>query len=97
VAWDAGHEPCFLGDAIADPLTGLIAAATTASALAQGGSWLLDVALARVAATAARGLRGPAPELAEDEVARPRARAIHRRAASLGAHTAEVLAGLVAR
>jgi crotonobetainyl-CoA:carnitine CoA-transferase CaiB-like acyl-CoA transferase len=92
VAWDRHHEPCFLADAIADPLTGLVAAAAVSAAIAQGGAWLLDVALARVAATAAHGMHCPATELAGDIVARPRARRSEGPAAPLGAHTAEVLA-----
>jgi hypothetical protein len=42
--------PCFCGDAIADPLTGIVAAAATRRALASGKRQLLDVAMARVAA-----------------------------------------------
>ncbi|HVW34456.1 MAG TPA: CoA transferase, partial [Acidimicrobiia bacterium] len=49
VAWDA-DGPCFLADAIADPCTGLVAAAATLSALSAGGRWLVDVALRDVAA-----------------------------------------------
>jgi len=53
VGWsDRGPE--FLVDAVADPLTGLTAAATVVQLLAAGGRWLADVALARVAASAAR-------------------------------------------
>ena len=59
VAWD-GSGPCFVGDAIADPLTGLAAARATFLALAAGGSWLLDASLARTAAFTARG-RGTPP------------------------------------
>ena len=43
-------EPRFCADAIADPLTGLVAAAATRLALHLRGRWMLDVALARVAA-----------------------------------------------
>jgi CoA-transferase family III len=42
--------PCFLGDAIADPLTGVAAAAAVVAALEAGGAWTLDAALARTAA-----------------------------------------------
>jgi crotonobetainyl-CoA:carnitine CoA-transferase CaiB-like acyl-CoA transferase len=97
VAWDSDRSPCFLADAIADPLTGLVAAAAVARAVAQGGAWLLDVALARVAATASQGIRCPAADLADVTVARPRARTSDGRAAPLGAHTAEVLADVGAR
>jgi hypothetical protein len=50
VAWDASGAPVFCGDAIADPLTGLCAAAGVARALARGGGVLLDVAMADVSA-----------------------------------------------
>jgi hypothetical protein len=49
VRWREGH-PEFMGDALADPLTGLAAAAGTLKALALGGGMLVDVALARTAA-----------------------------------------------
>jgi len=49
VAWEDGR-PRFVADAIADPLTGLVAAAAALEALAAGGAWLLDVSLAGVAA-----------------------------------------------
>lgn len=52
VRWD-GDEPRFLGDAIADPCTGMVAARAVLDALASGGRWLLDVAMARVAASLA--------------------------------------------
>lgn len=92
VAWDRSERPCFLADAVADPLTGLVAAAAAAEAWASGGNWLVDVALARVAASAAVGTAHPAPELDEAEVARPRARPITGVAPQLGEHTAAVLA-----
>ncbi|MGD9795276.1 MAG: CoA transferase, partial [Acidimicrobiia bacterium] len=44
VAWST-DGPVFCADAIADPLAGLAAAATTLAATAEGGSWSLDVAL----------------------------------------------------
>jgi hypothetical protein len=49
VAWEDG-EPRFCADAVADPATGLVAAAGSLAALEQGGSWLLDVAMAGVTA-----------------------------------------------
>ncbi|MBU6330313.1 MAG: CoA transferase [Acidobacteria bacterium] len=45
----------FVGDAIADPLTGAVAAALVVDAVAAGGGLLLDVALREVARTAALG------------------------------------------
>ncbi len=58
VAWTAG-EPRFLGDALADPVTGLAAAAGALRGLLDGGGILVDASLARCAAGAARvcGLR----------------------------------------
>jgi hypothetical protein len=50
VAIDPVGEPCFFADAAADPLTGLTAAGAALDALARGGRWFLDVALAAVAA-----------------------------------------------
>jgi hypothetical protein len=53
VAWDddgAGPVPCFVADAIADPLTGVAAAAGMAAALADGRSWMLEARLSGVAA-----------------------------------------------
>lgn len=91
VVWD-DRGPCFLADAVADPLTGIAAMAEVERCLAQGGAWLLDAALARVAAAVAGGratgrpVAGPVP--------RPRSRPVDRKAAPLGADTAAVLAEL---
>jgi crotonobetainyl-CoA:carnitine CoA-transferase CaiB-like acyl-CoA transferase len=67
VRWTAKGEPRFVGDAIADPLTGLAATLGALAALGQGGGFLVDAALARVAAQAcaltslgSRGRRGSA-------------------------------------
>jgi crotonobetainyl-CoA:carnitine CoA-transferase CaiB-like acyl-CoA transferase len=58
VRWTA-DGPEFLGDAVADPVTGLAAAAGALQALRQGGGVLVDAAMARCAAGAAAacGLR----------------------------------------
>jgi hypothetical protein len=62
VAWTAEGTPVFVGDAIADPLTGLIAAALAMAAPPGAGGMLWDVAMADVvAATLQRGESGPAP------------------------------------
>jgi crotonobetainyl-CoA:carnitine CoA-transferase CaiB-like acyl-CoA transferase len=53
VRWTRAGEPRFLGDALADPLTGLAAAAGALQALRRGGAALVDAALARCAAGAA--------------------------------------------
>ncbi len=88
VAW-SNDEPVFCGDAIADPLTGLTAAAQALQALRDGGRWLLDVALAGVAASFA----GPTLPVPGDLIpSTPSARRPARAAPSLGADTAEVLA-----
>jgi hypothetical protein len=52
VGWTA-RGPRFLGDALADPLTGLAAAVGALRALAGGGGVIVDAALARTAAGAA--------------------------------------------
>mgnify|MGYP001256341961 CR=1 FL=1 len=49
VAWAEGR-PHFVADAIADPTSGLVAAAAAVEALVDGGRWLLDVSLSGVAA-----------------------------------------------
>jgi hypothetical protein len=58
VAWD-DDEPRFLGDALADPLTGLAAAIGILEALGRGGGRLVDASLAGSASGAATeaGLR----------------------------------------
>jgi crotonobetainyl-CoA:carnitine CoA-transferase CaiB-like acyl-CoA transferase len=43
--------PCFCADAVADPLTGIVAAVAAKRALRTGGRWLLDVSMAAVAAS----------------------------------------------
>jgi len=44
-----GTTPCFCGDAIADPLCGLAAAAAVFTALADDGAWVVDASMADVA------------------------------------------------
>jgi hypothetical protein len=50
VRWTPRGEPRFLGDALADPLTGLAAAVGALRALKAGGGLLVDAAMARTAA-----------------------------------------------
>ncbi len=89
VSWD-DSGPVFCGDAIADPATGLVAAAAVVEALAHGGSWLLDVSLVGVAAH----LAGPTLPAEPGTVASPpRRRPPVGAAPRLGEHTAEVLGG----
>lgn len=65
VAWAADGSPVFCGDAIADPLTGMMAALAGLAAQADGGGWLVDVAMAGVCADLARaGTRERAHTLA---------------------------------
>ena len=54
---DAG--PVFVGDAIADPLTGLEAAAAVRASVGRGGGELIEVAMAAVAASYAAEPDGP--------------------------------------
>jgi crotonobetainyl-CoA:carnitine CoA-transferase CaiB-like acyl-CoA transferase len=82
--------PAFLGDAIADPLTGLVAAAAVVERLSTDSRALLDISLARTAASFAergdqpivRSVPNPAPPV-------PRVAAASR--FELGAHNDEVL------
>ncbi|MHC5257813.1 CoA transferase [Streptomyces sp. UC4497] len=54
-----GTAPAFLGDAVADPVTGIHAARATARSLRDGGGHLLCVAMASCAATLAGSTTGP--------------------------------------
>ena len=82
--------PCFLADAVADPLCGLVAAAAVLEALAAGGRWLLSVALAPLAAAVA----GPGLVVEGASARPPRARPAVCPAPPLGSDTAAVLGGL---
>jgi crotonobetainyl-CoA:carnitine CoA-transferase CaiB-like acyl-CoA transferase len=74
--------PVFVGDAIADPLTGLHAAAAVADALARGGGELIEMSMAATAAGYAGFVGGAVREPTEPE---------HGTSASaLGADTAAV-------
>lgn len=55
VRWD-GDRPRFIGDALADPLTGLTAATLALEALAGQQGGVIDVSLARTAATFAKAM-----------------------------------------
>jgi crotonobetainyl-CoA:carnitine CoA-transferase CaiB-like acyl-CoA transferase len=93
VAWD-GPTPCFCGDAIADPLTGLAATGAVLAALEGEGAWVIDASMADVAAGAAGvgpalpmdGLPPVPPPLPGHRSGRP--------ASGLGADNASVLAEL---
>jgi hypothetical protein len=91
VAWDGAGEPVFCADAIADPLTGLCAAAAVMAALAEGGGRLLDVAMARVAADVS-SRAGYAADVPDAPVLPPHAPPSGSAAPALGADTDTVLA-----
>ena len=104
VACDERGQPVFCGDALADPLTGLVAAELAMSAPGDGRGVLLDVSMAGVVAAtlAGRSFPSPAARRAGDgwvvdtasgpvPVAAPRARAAPGRAAAPGEHTGQVL------
>jgi hypothetical protein len=57
LAWD-DHGPCFVADAVADPLTGVVAAAAATDALRSRDRRLLDVSMTAVAAHVAGGDAG---------------------------------------
>jgi crotonobetainyl-CoA:carnitine CoA-transferase CaiB-like acyl-CoA transferase len=94
----AGSPPMFVGDAVADPLAGLVAAAFGAELLGSGRAAVVDVSLARVSAWAA-STPTPAPvhlhdgewivEIEGDQVsvALPRHRPIPASAPPFGAHS----------
>jgi CoA-transferase family III len=54
-----GDGPVFLGDAVADPLSGLEAVRAVAEALRRGGGEVIEVSMAQVAARHAALLRAP--------------------------------------
>jgi hypothetical protein len=92
VADEAG--PCFCADAAADPAAGLVAAAASLDALAVGGRWVVDVAMADVAASmAGPTLVGGAGAAGGEgyDVAPPRARPVAYPGPVLGEHTVETL------
>jgi len=77
--------PVFCADAVADPITGVVAAGTVLQALREGGRWLLDIALSAVAASVAgRTLPVDRPV----NVAPPRARPPGGQGPRLGEHNA---------
>jgi len=59
IARDSDGDPVFCGDAIADPLTGLLAATAALAGAACGGGWLLDIGMAGVCAELARPSADP--------------------------------------
>jgi hypothetical protein len=57
VAWWR-DQPCFVADAVADPLTGIAGAGAVLAALRRGGRWLIDCNLAAVSAHVAAAAVG---------------------------------------
>lgn len=57
VDWSSDDTPSFVGDAVADPLTGLVASAVVADAIRRGGGVTIDVSLREVARSAAHDAR----------------------------------------
>lgn len=87
----------FVADAVADPTTGLVAAAATLAALRDGVTAHLSLSLAGTAAHFAAGIARHGvvdAGLVDGPAALPRARRATRRAAPMGAHTDEVLRAL---
>ena len=78
VAWD-GDGPCFCGDAVADPTTGLASAVAVLTALAEGGAWVLDASMADIAGGPERRPGPPRGRAARRPAPRPRRRVGHRR------------------
>jgi hypothetical protein len=59
VAWEPDGSPLFVADAVADPLTGIVAAAAALACVLGGGGHHVDIALREVVASL---LTGPEPE-----------------------------------
>jgi hypothetical protein len=108
IVWDADGAPVFLGDAIADPIAGLMAAGGAFAALAAGGGFLVDAALREAAAYVADApLIGPSErgrvvgqegdwrlrlDAVETPLRAPTYRAQSGSAPPMGRHTTAVLA-----
>ena len=71
VAIDERADPCFVADAIADPLAGIAAASAVAEGAKAGGRWLVDVSMAAVAASVVGSDRGAIWEPADVDGATP--------------------------
>jgi hypothetical protein len=55
VSWEDEHHPVFCGDALADPVTGLAAAAAVLESVATGGGVVLDISMQACAAALVAG------------------------------------------
>ncbi|WKN60988.1 CoA transferase (plasmid) [Rhodococcus opacus] len=105
VASDPDGTPLFVGDALADPLTGITAAALAMSAPADGSGHLWDLSMSDLVASTLTDQPVPQPLLHDGKwvvdtssgaaaVAEPRPRTPAGNAAPSGADTAAVLASL---
>nr|WP_256978450.1 CoA transferase [Rhodococcus sp. 14-2470-1a] len=90
IARDNYGRPLFVGDAIADPLTGLVAAAAAFTAPTTQGH-LIDISMSDVVRSTLVRSEGPADIL---DVRVPHRRAPTGRVAASGSHTATVLSDL---
>ena len=103
VAWGDDGAPRFVGDAIADPLTGVFAAAETQRCWEAGGRWFIDASLVGAATRTLRDVEPGQPARPATEgvdgtwridgavLAEPRPREALGRAACLGEHNAVVM------
>ncbi len=96
VGWD-GDGPVFCGDAIADPLAGIVAAGAVLEALTESGQWLLDVSLSACAAAALGGHTAHTPWPVAIDARAPIARTPGGKAPDIGADTDAVMAEVVVR
>lgn len=101
VAWEDDESPVFCGDALADPVTGMVAAAAALESIVAGGGVLLEVSMAACAASMAPTGAGPATAASRDAAGwyveaggarvpvpdQPPARAASTRSASSARHT----------
>ena len=95
VLMDACGDPVFAADAIADPLTGIVAASAAAQMWQRGITGALDLAMATVAAAAAGAPSSmPSPEIPAQDLIAPRCRRAETKAPPAGTDTAAVLAEL---
>jgi len=87
----SGRSPSFVGDAIADPLTGIAAAAAAVDAIDAGGGVFVDASLYAVARYVAAAASVPRARPDPIMIQAPRARACTSQARRFGEDTAAVL------
>jgi hypothetical protein len=90
--WEHDESVGFVADAVADPLSGVVAAIAGAEALLADRAQVVDVALAGVAAWACANMESLAPRDWPDEamVAAPRVRRSHQAAEPQGASSVTI-------